>query len=176
MLHIHLEISMASQLCKPPPVNQHRVCVYGVQGAPRTRSTVLGCLEALKATQCGSLFSKNLHSVQHVPCVVGERSSEQSLGSLGSGSKNIWMQECCGGRSNQERLQGGGELDPGMVGGWGLCSGLWRRAVGCGYPDFSEGQKQVECIRRLMSHTAEWEVCKESRAGQRAELIWAMDV
>lgn len=63
-----------------------------VQGAPRTRSAVLGSLEALKATQCGSLFSKNLHSVQHVPCVVGKRSSEQSLGSLGSGLKNIWMQ------------------------------------------------------------------------------------
>lgn len=117
-----------------------------VQGAPRTRSAVLGSLEALKATQCGSLFSKNLHSVQHVPCVVGKRSSEVFRVSGQWFEEHLDADECCGGRSNQGRLQGGGELDPGMVGGWDLCSGLWRRAVGCGYPDFSEGQKQAECI------------------------------
>lgn len=64
----------------------------GVQGAPRTKSTVLGCLEAVKATQCWSLLLKTLHSVQHVPSVVKRRSSEHSLGSLGNGSISIWTQ------------------------------------------------------------------------------------
>lgn len=81
------------------------------------------------------------------------------------------------------RLQGEGELEPEMVGGWGLCSGAWRKAVGVRTSASPGGTKQAECTGKLTSHPAEREVWKDSMAGPfllRARLcgvtVWAMDV